>query len=177
MTEHDLYQATVLHVVRLSVRLARIGTEIGLAQQAAAVRALAEGDNADRAAWAALERSLAGILALTDGGQESGGRSRGAGAGTASGPGGAGADVAPAEPAAPVEPLLEPVTIAVPAGLVAKATAVRWWVEEEQRATEAYLFDRADDIRRTLIRPFGLLYGLESQIRSLAALLTEDAPA
>jgi hypothetical protein len=185
VNEQAIYAATVQQVVRLARRAAAARDLLrGMAVWVAG-RALAEGGNADRAAWAVLERQLhqaLDALAAPAGPpapdpdvtprtafyrQLYGGR-------TVSGPGGAGGD-APDGPVEPVEPLLEPVVIAIPAGLVEKGTAVRWWIEEEQRATEAYLFERADDIRRKLIAPFGLLYALEAQIGRLAALLTGAA--
>lgn len=66
MTEHDQYQAAVRHVLRLAVRLETIRLRLAELRQAAAVRALAEGPNADRAAWAAFEGQLAGLQELTE---------------------------------------------------------------------------------------------------------------
>jgi hypothetical protein len=190
MTEHELYAATVHQVVRLERRLAEVARELTLLQVEAATRALAAVEaasdaaisNSERAAWARLERRLGGLRALADvvrapaagrrpAAEQAVAEERAA-LQTASGPGGEGGDV----PSGPADPLLEPVTIAIPAGLPDAMTAVRWWIEEEQRATEMYLFDRADDIRRKLIQPFGLLYALESKIKSLTELVTGKTP-
>lgn len=170
-TDHEIHAANVRQIVRLERRLAEVADGLrGLGVTAAARSMADDASNGERAAWGMAERQAARLLALAVGGQGSGVRGR-----TASGPGGDGGTGGTGETPGPGDPLLEPVTIAIPAGLVERVTAARWWIEEEQRATEAYLFDRADDIRRKLIQPFGLLYAIEAQIGSLAALLTGAA--
>jgi|GEM_PF-4915357 len=66
------------------------------------------------------------------------------------------------------------VEIAIPTGIVQQVVAVRWWIEEEQRAAENFLWDRAETIRRQLIKPEGLLYVLERNVALLALLLTGE---
>jgi len=70
------------------------------------------------------------------------------------------------------EPISGAVEIAIPPDLAGRMKAIRWWIEEEQRANEDFLFDRAEAIRRELLRPSGLLYSTEFQVQSLTALLT-----
>jgi len=61
------------------------------------------------------------------------------------------------------------VEVAIPPGLVAKAKAALWWVEEEQRAAENFLWPRAEAIRGTLIHEHGLLWALVRQAEGIAA--------
>jgi len=65
------------------------------------------------------------------------------------------------------------VEVAIPAGLVAKAKAALWWVEEEQRASENFLWPRAEAIRLALIHKYGLLWALVRQAEGIAAQVGE----
>lgn len=72
----------------------------------------------------------------------------------------------------PPEPIGGAVEIAIPPDLAGRMKAIRWWIEEEQRANEVFLFDRAEAIRRELTKPSGLLYSTEFQVERLTSLLT-----
>jgi hypothetical protein len=81
----------------------------------------------------------------------------------------------PQDAIGPTEPIGGAVEIAIPQDLAGRMKAIRWWIEEEQRANEVFLFDRAEAIRRELTKAGGLLYTTEFHVESLTALLTGEA--